>query len=240
MWQWQRRWLSSSPDDDTNNTTETDQLVNTFYINLIIFVSLVSLFEVIRHMKSIFMNRLTRKFIRAQRVPPKPRVFPFAWVLSVLRVSEDDVLRMVGLDGYMLLRYLVICFRIACFYAFWGLLVMAPVYSAGNNALKGWNRYTIANLPDNNSATAQALWTPVVFCYLFVIFFCQLMYFEYKNFIHKRMQYLVEADLDTQVQTYYTVLVEHIPSSIRSTPILTDFFERLFPGKIMLVLSLLA
>lgn len=75
------------------------------------------------------------------------------------------------------------------------------------------------------------------------------MYYEYKNFISKRVQFLVEGDLDTQLQTNYTgyqptisifkknnppalltVLVENLPTNLRSTPMLTDFFERLYPG----------
>ncbi len=227
--------ILSSQDDDAYNYTETSQLLNSFYINLIIFASLLGIFELIRHMKSIYMNRYTRKFIHANRVPPKPNGLPFGWVWAIMHVSEEDVLRMVGLDGYMLLRYLIACFRIASFFSFWGILVMVPVYGSGGKGLAGWNKYTIGNISDNDYDTAKSLWMPVAFSYLFVIFFCQIMYFEYKNFIHKRVQYLVDGDLDTQVQTYYTIMIEHIPSSIRSTPILKDFFERLYPGESLLL-----
>lgn len=58
------------------------------------------------------------------------------------------------------------------------------------------------------------------------------MYYEYKNFIRKRLQYLIQGDSDTPTQTYYTVMVERIPSVINSVPSLTDFFEKLFPGDI--------
>lgn len=224
----QQRILSQ--DDDVYNYSETSQLINSFYINLITFAALIGLFELLRHQKSIYMNRLTRKFINTNRVPSKPNGLPFGWVWAIINVSEEEVLRMVGLDGYMLLRYLIACFRIASFFTFFGVIIMVPVYGGGGKGLAGWNKYTIANISDHDYDTAKSLWTPVVFCYLFVIFFCQIMYFEYKNFIHKRVQYLVDGDLDTQVQTYYTIMIEHIPSSIRSTPVLKDFFERLFPG----------
>jgi len=217
-------------DDDAHKITETDQLYNTLYINVFIFLSLSIVFELIRHMKSIFMNRLVKKFIRSNRVPEKPAVYPFAWIWSIISIDQEEVLRMVGLDGYMLLRYLIVCFRAACFYSFWGLLLMAPIYSFGKGDLSGWNRYTIANVTDDNESTT--LWMPVVFCYLFSIFLCQLMYYEFKHFIEKRVDYLVQGDPDTETQTYYTIMIEKLPSKLRSTPILIDFFERLFPNEI--------
>jgi hypothetical protein len=223
----------SQDDDDSYNVSETQQLLNTLYINIIIFACLALLFEVLRHWKAIYMNRYKKKFIQENRVPSKPNSYPFGWVWTVMHVSHDDVLKMVGLDGYMLLRYLLACIRIAWFCAFWGIVVMVPVYHYGGDGLTGWSRYTIANIPDNPHS--GSLWVPVIFSYLFAMFYCQLMYFEFKNFIHKRVMYLEEGDLDTPTQTYYTVMLEKIPSSLRSTGILQDFFERLFPEDVYAV-----
>lgn len=217
-------------DDDAHKTTETEQLYNTLYINVFIFMSLSAVFELMRHMKSIYMNRLSRKFIESNRVPNKPQPYPFAWIWTIMMISQEDFLRMVGLDGYMLMRYLIVCFRVACFYSFWGVALMAPIYSYGEGALAGWNRFTIANVTGNSESST--LWMPVIFCYLFAMFLCQLMYYEYKHFIAMRVDYLEKGDPDTQVQTYYTVMIEKLPSALRSTPALIDFFERLFPDDI--------
>jgi hypothetical protein len=217
-------------DDDAHKTTETEQLYNTLYINVFIFLSLSAVFEIMRHMKSIYMNRLSRKFIESNRVPNKPPAYPFAWIWAIMKISQEDFLQMVGLDGYMLMRYLIVCFRVACFYSFWGVVLMAPIYSYGEGALAGWNRFTIANVTGNSESST--LWMPVVFCYLFAMFLCQLMYYEYKHFIAMRVDYLEKGDPDTQVQTYYTVMIEKLPSTLRSTPALVDFFERLFPNEV--------
>lgn len=53
---------------------------------------------------------------------------------------------------------------------------------------------------------------------------------EYKNFIEKRLQYLMLGDPDTPSQTNYTVMVERLPAKLRSVPMTRDFFEKLFPG----------
>ncbi|RYG67263.1 hypothetical protein EON64_07835, partial [archaeon] len=219
-----------SNDDSDDSVKESGQLLNTFYINMIIFWSLVGVFEMVRNWKSIYLNRLTKKFVQSKRVPPPPSRWPFAWVYTILLIPNEEVLRMVGLDGYMLLRFLLVCIRVASFFTFFGLIVLVPVYMHGGEGLAGWNKYTVANIKD--SAEAYSLWTPVAFAYLFSIFYCQIFYYEYKNFIHKRVVYLVEGDLDTQMQTNYTVCVENIPASLRSAPMLTDFFERIFAGDV--------
>ena len=51
-----------STDDDFNNGTKTNDLINTFYINVVIFIILIAIFEVNRHFKSIYFPRLQSRF----------------------------------------------------------------------------------------------------------------------------------------------------------------------------------
>lgn len=220
------RYLTDTDDDLT--ITETSQLVNTFYINIITFFILLVLFEILRKNSVLFLNRYKKRLINLNRVPTKPSSSLFSWIPLIFFISDDEILTMVGLDGYMLLRYISICLRISSFFSFFGIAILLPIYYTGDNNLTGWNRLTIANVSGNNNS----LWAVVLCTYLFVLFFCQIFYIEYKNFIEKRIQYLVEGDPDTHMQTYYTVMIEYLPSSLRSIPILEDFFNRLFPGEI--------
>lgn len=167
---------------------------------------------------------------KSGRVPPEPSWYPFAWIAEIANVSEAEVLRMVGLDGYMMIRYLSVCFRVSLFLSFFGLVVLVPVYSSASSKYSDWNRFTLANIP--NDPAAQQLWVPVVFSYVFAAYYCYLMHAEYKNFMEKRLQYLKEGDTDTPIQTYYTVMVEHLPAPLRSAEPLFAFFEKLFPGDV--------
>jgi hypothetical protein len=163
-------------------------------------------------------------------VPPIPGRYPFAWIVSVLEIGEEDLLRMVGLDGYMLIRYINVCFRMSVFYTIFGLLVLVPVYSSAPGEHVSWNKYTLANIP--NDPSANQLWVPAIFAYIFSLYFCHLMYMEYKNFVKKRLQYLISGDPDTPQQTYYTIMLEKVPITLRSKPALELFFENLFPGDV--------
>lgn len=226
------RKLATNDDDTASSRTTTNQVVNTLFINIALLATLSILFEILRRKKSIYLNRYVKRFIETGRVPSPPSMVPWAWIHKVLNVSEHEILDMVGLDGYMCIRFIVVCFRTACFCSVWGLLVLVPTYGTAvppdsTEGKTGWDRMTIANIPSEPSGR---LFVAVFMCYIFSGFFCQLMYIEYKNFVGKRVLYLVNGDKDTPVQTYYTVMVERVPASLRSGPMLAGFFERLYPG----------
>ena len=123
---------SAVDDDDGSSREETNQFKYTVLINIVIFILLVTVFEVNRGLKSIYMSRVKSKYIESNRVPPKPGSYPFAWIVSVLNVNDDtELLPMIGLDGYMLIRYIKACLKISLFFAFFCLIIMVPVYSRG-------------------------------------------------------------------------------------------------------------
>eukprot|EP01041_Mallomonas_annulata_P001199 gene1199-2331_t len=214
----------------TPKTAETSGMIYTLYINLLLCIILLAFFEANRYMRQIYLKRVTKKFERTNRVPEKPPRYFFGWIIAVLRVPEKDLLHMVGLDGYMLLRFIKVCFKASAFLTFWGSIVLIPIYSTASNDYTEWNKYTLANV--FNGPTKSRLWVPAVFGYVFSAYFCHLLYSEYKNFVHKRVLYLVQSDPDTPLQSYYTVLVEHIPAELRSAPALKLFFEKIFPDNV--------
>lgn len=151
-----------------------------------------------------------------------------------MSVSEDDLLRMVGLDAYMMVRYLNACFRVSVFLSFFGIVILVPIYASAPGIFIAWNRYTLANVPSD--ANSKQLWAPVVFSYFFAAYYCYLMHNEYSNFMTKRLQYLVEGDPDTPIQTHHTIMIEQLPPDLRSTTKLYQFFNKLFPGAMMPIL----
>ena len=129
----------------------------------------------------------------------------------------------------IILSITVLFCRISCFYSFWGVLILLPIYSSANGDLKGWGALTLGNVIHQNHALR--LWWPAIFSYIFAFYVCRLLYQEYDLFVHKRLEYLIRGDPDTHPQTYYTLMVENIPSEYRSVPALQEFFDTLFPGE---------
>ena len=215
---------------------ETKQLLNTLFINIGVWAVLVGVFEFNRHMKSIYQKRRMKdKFVRAGRVPPDPGASLLGWVSTLNTISEDDILQMVGLDGYMLMRYINICFHITLFISVWGACVLAPFYANSGGGRCAWAKYTLGNVPMGDETDVDGwsrLWAPAVFAYIFSAYYCLIMYNEYHNFLEKRVSYLQKGDPDTPTQAYYTVMVEKIPASLRSAQGLAQFFDNLFPGEV--------
>jgi hypothetical protein len=58
---------------------------------------------------------------------------------------------MVGLDGYMFIRYIAVCFKISLFLTFFGLIILLPVYATAGGEMEAWGRYTVSNVPDKAS-----------------------------------------------------------------------------------------
>ena len=48
----------------------------------------------------------------------------FDWLRCCQSVDQDALMKIVGLDGYVFLRFITICFRYAILCCFWGLVVL--------------------------------------------------------------------------------------------------------------------
>ena len=125
-------------------------------------------------------------------MPPLPPKHVIGWLVTTLQISENRVLQMVGLDGYVLLRFHVVCFKFACFLTFWGFLVLIPVYTTASNQDESWTRYSISNVLMRDRMIGR-LWFAVIFAYIYSAYFCLLMHTEYDNFATRRLQYMVQV-----------------------------------------------
>lgn len=243
------------------------------YFNLVAFAVLMMSYEVLRRkVPTVYASRRQRAIQRgeepdddAEILPPSGGADgeagqvsrPFAWVGPVYAVPWADVRRVAGLDAYMFLRYIRLCLRITSVSAFWGMLILWPVYGSGNGPYDklSWYHYSMANIDQGS----WRIWVPTGFFYLFSAYIFFVMKQEYRHYVEVRMEFLgrgmrsgsggvgrrggsggkptgdaVAADdlvLGAQQQTY-SVAVERIPPDLRSDRALRDYFNRLFPGKV--------
>lgn len=120
----------------------------------------------------------------------------FGWLYAIIKVEEVDVLYMVGLDAYMLLRYHVVCLRLCIFLSICGLVVLVPTYGTATSGHSQWDKFTLVNvLASNDRSERDRVWLAVIFGYIFSAYFCQLLYNEYNNFSNERLRCLVSSTL---------------------------------------------
>jgi hypothetical protein len=196
---------------------------------MVFFAILILFFELNRNLPRLFLKRLRKSIEIDERVPGRPPQHLFGWVRHIMAVSDAEFLRMIGLDGYMLLRFISLCFKLCFFMSVLGLVVLVPVYGKGEQGFGGWQKFTMANIQSKDAAT-EPLWLPAIFSYIYLLYAAYLFHDEYEHFVLKRLEFLIQGDPDTMPQTHYTVMIENVPPSLRSKTALKEFFNKLFPG----------
>eukprot|EP00581_Thalassiosira_minuscula_P017487 CAMPEP_0183711430 /NCGR_PEP_ID=MMETSP0737-20130205/6933_1 /TAXON_ID=385413 /ORGANISM="Thalassiosira miniscula, Strain CCMP1093" /LENGTH=1006 /DNA_ID=CAMNT_0025939935 /DNA_START=103 /DNA_END=3123 /DNA_ORIENTATION=+ len=229
-----------------NNTRDvnTSAFLTALSLNAILFVVLIGSYELFRRwFPSVYSTRAPARtndgvpiasplaspsLAAASGVNINTRHF-LGWVPGVINASWSSVRTNGGLDSYMFLRYVRLCFRITFTSALWGMIILWPVYATGDGGAKGWYFLSMANL----SQGSQRLWVPTAFIWLQTMYVIFLMSEEYKHYLECRVDFLARGEgMVTSQQHMYSLIVERIPHDLRSDRALFDYFNRLFPGKI--------
>lgn len=103
--------MKSNQHENSTQSVTTEGMIYTLGVNLALFFFFIAFFEANRLYKQIFLKRLQRRFVLANKVPPEPSGRVFGWLYAIMNVQEIEVLHMIGLDGYMLLRFHVFCIK---------------------------------------------------------------------------------------------------------------------------------
>lgn len=211
---------------------DTSSVIATLTFNGILGAALMIVFELFRSYQPDIYAPRTRK--AGGEILPKPGGFPFSWVYSVWTVDDDEFIRTAGLDAYVYLRYLKMCFRLFAICAFFALVVLCPIYATANlstddDTVEGITLFSMANIPQDS----DKLWAPLVFAYFFTFLFLYFLFKEYENFTRARAIFFQGGDKEMPAQMTYSVQVENIPPQFRTSPKLKALFESLFPQEVM-------
>jgi calcium permeable stress-gated cation channel len=183
------------------------------------------IFEVLRKQKEIYAPKLRS---RKDRCPPAPDMSLFGWIKSTVAISDEDTLAYVGLDAYVFLRFLKLCFRTFLGCGAFAIVTLIPIYSTVEHGVHTIEDMTMGNIKQGG----DRLWASLVAFYLFNIVFLVLLYKEYEYFVDLRQQFLKDGDPEFNPQISYSVLVENVPAAYRSSEKLKELFSKLFPGEI--------
>mmetsp|Transcript_6319 Transcript_6319/g.12641 ORF Transcript_6319/g.12641 Transcript_6319/m.12641 type:complete len:748 (-) Transcript_6319:132-2375(-) len=165
---------------------------------------------------------------------PAPYSPSKSWWQAAWELSEEETLRCVGLDTFMYLRFLRLGARI-CLVGTMLSCVLIPVYATGDNrgnATLQFNKLTLARV----EADSNALWGALGAWYVFVGFCLHEFVAEWRLYAKNRYNFLARGDPDIPWEYRYAVRVEQIPLELRSEEALFEYFERLFPTKVLKVI----
>jgi hypothetical protein len=156
-----------------------------------------------------------------------------AWIPQVLSVEVEVILSSMGLDAYVMLRFLRLCFKVGCATSLLGLGVLVPTYYTAptNTKAVGINLYSMSHVHQ----MGDRLWASVGAQYAFTLIFCYYMHKEYENFAIKRKLYFKSSSSmgdKMPLQSKYSVRVENIPAQYRTNNALKRFFDSIFPNEV--------
>lgn len=87
--------------------------------------------------------------LRVTNIPKYPRGF-LAWTVQCWRMTDEEFLKQVGLDGYMVIRFIRMCRRLCWCAALLGMCVLVSALSFC------WNFLVLYQLVFRSSYLAQA------------------------------------------------------------------------------------
>lgn len=207
---------------------ETASVIATIIFNLIVGSIVMIIFEHLRNRQIDIYLPKTRKADARKIIYPKAGFL--SWIIQMLTLKDEDILSNIGLDAYMTLRYIFMCFKICAFCSI-GAFILLFVYvtGAGNDDVEGIDTLSMANI----YIKGDRLWASLVFAYMFIGTFLYFIYFEYDHFVTVRRDFLRNGDELTPEQTKYTIQLENIPAIYRTNDGLKEFLEQLFPNEVL-------
>jgi len=219
-----------------NTAVELDEIETTLEINCALLVLMLLLFEVKRgKYKRVYSPRelyYSRDAdLRAAKLPGRPEPTGwFGWLTFATAIPDDEMRRMVGLDGFLLLRFCRGLKRVFFWASFFGLVVLVPIYATGRQNRQGFDKLTMGNLLKPKMYEQQPrLWAPVAFIYALTFLVLRFLETEATNYLKWRRDYLsfYGAASPDEYQSRCSVLVERLPPPLRSDSALKEFFGKL-------------
>ncbi len=153
-----------------------------------------------------------------------------SWVPALLSMSEEDVLRYAGFDAVMLLRVYATALYICAIMSLYGVIVIVPTnitggqsYSDAATSINSFNQLSMSNIQHYDSR----MWVHGVGVYLITGLTCCLLYRDFGEYRTLRHDFLRRKQPHLR-----TILVEGIPTHLRSNDQLLAYFSALYPGAV--------
>ena len=102
-----------------------------------LMVAQLALFEVCRGNQLVYESRRSVYKIRCKRsgilAPPVRSRWPLAWIGPTLAITEDELLHLVGLDMFVMIRFIKMCWKMCLFATLLCSCLLVPCYIAGDS-----------------------------------------------------------------------------------------------------------
>lgn len=163
--------------------------------------------------------------------PPLQDSF-FGWLTPVISTTEEEIVRKIGLDAAMFLRYLKTSLFMLSILGLFSVVILMPVYGTGDNKnlpsdneqfVEGLRVISLANVPDRDGR----LWATVIAEFVVTAVVLFFMFRDYREYARLRREYRISEN-----PVNYALAVLDIPPECRTEAAIRDRFELVVPGQI--------
>ncbi|KAH7068142.1 hypothetical protein BKA63DRAFT_451362 [Paraphoma chrysanthemicola] len=166
-------------------------------------------------------------------VPKARRIAPpvTAWesFKNVFTISDRELIRIAGVDGYLFLQYLQLLLRIFIPMALVILPILLPINRVGDvPGVSGLDSFAWPNV--SIAAKNHRLWAHLILAVLVVIWVCFNFYAALRRFVRLRQTILTMPEHRMRASAT-TILVQSIPRKWLNVPALDALYD-VFPGGI--------
>ncbi|KAG2200841.1 hypothetical protein INT47_001372 [Mucor saturninus] len=216
--------MSETKESQQGMDSSTHTFTSALWFNAALAVGFFGAFVVLRTTRPQTYAPRTYAVAKEKRPPPIPKGFG-RWILALFKISDEDLIKTMGLDRFMVLKFLRMGMVTFSIYSLVAIPILFPINIIGQNSLPGLTYLTMGNVTDDSRTWAH--------CLLAVILSCLVWYYtfrETKIYIVLRRKFLLSPDYADTVAAR-TIYVPSIPANINNVEDLEKIFNR-FPGGI--------
>jgi hypothetical protein len=189
---------SIGQDDDNSNSSDSDVYGNVwadFITSVTLYGALgagcMVFFEVMRSKRNVFASRANCLPHRTPTIIDEKK--SFGWIRALWIMTDEDILDVAGMDGYVFLRFLGFCNRISVYAMIAGCVVLMPVYLTSGGIVQSlFGKLTMDNIPQRSGI----LYISVASAYLLTIGVLFSVDVECKVFSRSREKFMISGDPD--------------------------------------------
>eukprot|EP01065_Artemidia_motanka_P035022 TRINITY_DN42978_c0_g1_i1.p1 TRINITY_DN42978_c0_g1~~TRINITY_DN42978_c0_g1_i1.p1 ORF type:complete len:724 (+),score=312.31 TRINITY_DN42978_c0_g1_i1:90-2261(+) len=192
--------------------------------SLVIGIVIMIVFSCLRRKKQRFYEPRTRLFDidPGLALPPPSGDGLFSWFCASM-VSDDDMLKTAGPDGYVFLVFLRFGLHLFAALTLCNVAPLMIAYSYGGNDYGDIGQFTLANVKNES----KRLWAPVAITWL-ASFLCYLLLHR----AAKRIATTLQGHDMRRGAEQNSVMVVDLPADRRTDAELKNLFEQRFQGQV--------
>eukprot|EP00002_Diphylleia_rotans_P030846 TRINITY_DN6381_c0_g1_i2.p1 TRINITY_DN6381_c0_g1~~TRINITY_DN6381_c0_g1_i2.p1 ORF type:complete len:671 (+),score=105.10 TRINITY_DN6381_c0_g1_i2:52-2064(+) len=142
----------------------------------------------------------------------------------IIRMLLSPDIEVTGVDGYLLLLFLRLILWMFVAFGIFGLLILMPINSSGEENLDGLDKLSMANIEQGS----DLIWAHLISAYVYTAIACYLTIGYTEQAKRIRYDHLKKPAVEN-----HTVLVQGIPAESRTVESIRYFFDPIYPGQLV-------